>query len=137
MKRLFPPRVVGLFLSVALSFAATAAAHEVRPAYLRIQQTAADQFDLLWRVPARGDLRLGIYVRLPEHCANVGEPLAWQDEGTWVLAETLDVLERAMPESVRSLVQRKIDSPHPNPPTKAIVRGTIAEALKGRGLSCD
>lgn len=33
-----------------------------------------------------------------------------QDEGTWVLAETLDVLERAMPESVRSLVQRKIDS---------------------------
>ena len=84
MNRLSPPCVAGLFLSVALLFAAAAEAHEVRPAYLRIQQTTPDQFDLLWRVPARGDLRLGIYVRLPEHCAAVGEALAWQDEGTWV-----------------------------------------------------
>jgi hydrogenase/urease accessory protein HupE len=84
VKRRFPTRVAGLFLSLALLFATAAEAHEVRPAYLRIQQTAPGQFDLLWRVPARGDLRLGIYVRLPQHCANVGEPLAWQDEGTWV-----------------------------------------------------
>ncbi|MGK2925774.1 MAG: HupE/UreJ family protein [Lysobacterales bacterium] len=84
MTRLSPPCVAGLFLFAALLFAATAAAHEVRPAYLRIQQTAPDQFDLLWRVPARGDLRLGIYVRLPELCKEAGETLAWLDEGTWV-----------------------------------------------------
>ena len=84
MNRLSTARAAGLFLSLGLLFAAAAEAHEVRPAYLRIQQTAADQFDLLWRVPARGDMRLGIYVRLPEQCANVGEPLKWQDDGTWV-----------------------------------------------------
>ena len=56
-------------------------AHEVRPAYLLIQQTGAEQFDLLWRVPARGDLRLGIYVRLPETCEPVSEKLAWQEGG--------------------------------------------------------
>ena len=32
-----------------------------------------------------------------------------QQDGTWILGEELDVLGRAMPESVRSLVQRKID----------------------------
>jgi len=83
VSRLSPPFVTRLIL-LALMFGAAAEAHEVRPAYLRIQQTAPDHFDLLWRVPARGDLRLGIYVRLPEHCEEAGEVLAWLDEGTWV-----------------------------------------------------
>ena len=33
-----------------------------------------------------------------------------QQEGTWIVAEELASLEKAMPESVRSLVQRKIDA---------------------------
>ena len=32
-----------------------------------------------------------------------------QQDGRWMLAEELDVLERALPESMRSLVQRKMD----------------------------
>lgn len=60
------------------------AAHEIRPAYLRIQQTALEQFDILWRVPALGELRLGIYIRLPETCEPVGEVLHWQEGGTYV-----------------------------------------------------
>jgi hydrogenase/urease accessory protein HupE len=73
-----------LLLAMALIATAPATAHEVRPAYLRIQQTGEEQFDLLWRVPARGDLRLGIYVQLPEHCGEPEQPLAWQEGGTWV-----------------------------------------------------
>ena len=84
MKHPSPPVLARLFLFAAMLFTATVVAHEVRPAYLRIQQTAPDQFDLLWRVPPRGDLRLGIYVRLPEHCEETGETLAWLDEGTCV-----------------------------------------------------
>ena len=60
------------------------AGHEVRPAYLRIQQLSAEQFDVLWRVPARGELRLGIYVGLPEDCQADGDTLAWQEGGTYV-----------------------------------------------------
>lgn len=42
-------------------------AHESRPAYLQLTQTSPDTFDLLWKVPAQGDnLRLGLYVRLPD-----------------------------------------------------------------------
>ena len=73
-----------LSLALALLAAAPATAHEVRPAYLRIQQGDAEQFEVLWRVPARGDLRLGIYVRLPAHCSEPQQPLTWQEGGTWV-----------------------------------------------------
>ena len=59
-------------------------AHEVRPAYLRIQQSSDEQFDLLWRVPARGDLRLGIYVAMPDHCKPNQDPLTWQEGGTFI-----------------------------------------------------
>lgn len=82
MKRLIAHSAWVLIASVF--FASLAQAHEVRPAYLRIQQTAADQFDVLWRVPARGDLRLGIYVQLPPHCEQPQQPLSWKEEGTWI-----------------------------------------------------
>lgn len=45
-----------------------AEAHEVRPGYLELRQTAAETFDVMWKVPARGDLRLGLYPVLPESC---------------------------------------------------------------------
>ncbi len=71
-------------LLVALLLAGSVQAHEVRPAYLRIQQEGAEQFDVLWRVPARGDMRLGIYVGLPEHCSESGEKLGWIEGGTHI-----------------------------------------------------
>ena len=45
-----------------------ARAHEVRPGYLELRQTGPEIYDVFWKVPARGDLRLGLYVRLPENC---------------------------------------------------------------------
>jgi hydrogenase/urease accessory protein HupE len=50
-------------------------AHELRPAYLQLRQTEADRYDVLWKVPGQGeDLRLSLYVRLPQACANVSAP---------------------------------------------------------------
>jgi len=46
----------------------TALAHEVRPGYLELRQTGEESFDVTWKVPARGELRLGIRARLPENC---------------------------------------------------------------------
>ena len=43
-------------------------AHEVRPAYLELRQTGGDTIEVLWKVPARGDLKLSIQARLPENC---------------------------------------------------------------------
>ncbi len=52
-----------LLLNVALD------AHEVRPGYLEIRQRSAEIYDVLWKVPARGDLRLRLEVRFPEQCS--------------------------------------------------------------------
>ena len=43
-------------------------AHEVRPGYLQIKQVDTLTYDLLWKVPAKGDRRIGLYVRLPDYC---------------------------------------------------------------------
>jgi hydrogenase/urease accessory protein HupE len=79
-------RAIAIALAVLslLLVPSTGESHEVRPAYLLIRQTSAEQFDLVWRVPARGDLRLGIYVELPGSCKSNAEPLSWQEGGTHI-----------------------------------------------------
>jgi hypothetical protein len=58
-------------------FAPFAVSHEVRPAYLELRQTGPETFDVLWKVPGRGeDMRLGLYVELPSDCVNTTEPRA-------------------------------------------------------------
>jgi len=65
-----PPRA-----ALTLLLAATGTlAHEVRPAYLELRQTGAERYDVLWKVPARGDSRLGVYVRFPQACRAIGQP---------------------------------------------------------------
>jgi hypothetical protein len=46
-------------------------AHELRPGYLEIRQTHAETFHVLWKVPARADMRLAIHARFPENCKSV------------------------------------------------------------------
>ena len=45
-------------------------AHELRPGFLEIRQTGAETYDIRFKVPARGDMRLGLHVRLPAGCAD-------------------------------------------------------------------
>jgi hydrogenase/urease accessory protein HupE len=50
-------------------------AHEVRPAYLQLHQSSADTYDVLWKVPGRGEaMRLSLDVELPADCARLSEP---------------------------------------------------------------
>jgi hypothetical protein len=55
-------------LLLLVLLATAAGAHEVRPGYLELKENEAEQFDVLWKVPARGDMRLGIYAMLPDNC---------------------------------------------------------------------
>jgi hydrogenase/urease accessory protein HupE len=63
-----------LLLLLSLLGAPAVHAHEVRPAYLQIRQAGAVTYDVLWKVPARGDdMRLGLYVELPPDCVRLGD----------------------------------------------------------------
>jgi hydrogenase/urease accessory protein HupE len=66
-------RFLALLLLI-LALVRPAAAHELRPAYLELTEIAPGQFAVLWKVPAAGDRRLGLYLRLPASCHNITEP---------------------------------------------------------------
>lgn len=66
-------RLLSLF-ALLLAMACPAAAHEIRPAYLQIDETAPAQYAVLWKVPAAGDRRLALYVRFPAECRKLSEP---------------------------------------------------------------
>jgi len=63
-------------LALLLVLQGTGLAHELRPGFLEIGQTGAETYNVRFKVPARGDMRLGLYVRLPAGCANAKPPRA-------------------------------------------------------------
>jgi hydrogenase/urease accessory protein HupE len=71
------PIVACVFLAgLALLFTGTAAqAHEARPAYLELKETAPGQFSVLWRTPVLAGMRLPIVLKLPDNARNLKEPV--------------------------------------------------------------
>lgn len=68
---------VRLLLLLAMGTAIpSAAAHEIRPAFLHIREIEPSAYDLLWKTPAQGDLRLALNVILPEGCSDAGKKRA-------------------------------------------------------------
>jgi hypothetical protein len=66
-----------LFIALFVMLAPSASAHEMRPAYLQLHQTGAETYDVLWKVPGRGNnLRLGLYVEFPSNAKSLTEPRA-------------------------------------------------------------
>ena len=78
-----------LLLLLACCWCSVLGAHEVRSAYLQVQQTAEERFDMMWLVPARGEFRLDINVKLPSDCESSGEALGWLEGGTFVERRTV------------------------------------------------
>jgi len=83
-----------LLVLVVGGFAGETAAHEVRPGYLEIRQSAEDRYDIVWKVPARGEYRLSMYVRMPETCT--GAPA----HGTFVGAAFVEKWQATCPDGL-------------------------------------
>ena len=66
---------VPVFAVGVLAGATPAVAHELRPAYLALRELGADHFDVLWKVPARGEMALSLAVRLPAKCRSSAPPV--------------------------------------------------------------
>jgi hydrogenase/urease accessory protein HupE len=73
-----------LFLFVWLMACVPLFAHELRPAYLEIRETAPDQYSIFWKVPAVGDRRLALHVRLPDSCRSREAPVSMLDGGAYI-----------------------------------------------------
>lgn len=57
-----------LTLVVYVGVCMNASAHEVRPAYLELRETATDVYQVIWKQPVQADRRLPIDPVLPETC---------------------------------------------------------------------
>ena len=90
-------------VTACLLFAvAIAAAHEARPAYLEIKETAPGQFSVLWRTPVLSGMRLPIILKLPEDVKNLQEPTVQE------LADSL-VERRAIDAGPNGLAGKRIE----------------------------
>ena len=80
-----------VFLAVlAVLLAQPANSDELRPGYLEMRQTSPGAYNLLFKIPARGeDLRLAIYVKLPEGTQDVGPPARRSATGVYVERRTI------------------------------------------------
>ena len=61
-------------LACLLVTVSVARAHEARPAYLEIKETAPGQYSILWRTPVLAGMRLPIALKLPSDIKEVREP---------------------------------------------------------------
>ncbi|MGH7802361.1 MAG: HupE/UreJ family protein [Thermodesulfobacteriota bacterium] len=68
-----------IFLSVlagVLAYVPSTWAHESRPAYLEIMETAPGRYSVLWRTPIMSGMRLPVALKFPDNVRNVTEPTA-------------------------------------------------------------
>jgi hydrogenase/urease accessory protein HupE len=63
----------GLFVAV-LACVPFANAHETRPAYLEIKETAPNHYEIIWRTPVNAGMRLPIFLQFPKDARNVTAP---------------------------------------------------------------
>jgi hydrogenase/urease accessory protein HupE len=73
-----------LFAGLLFLFAGQVMAHEMRPAYLEINEMTPSVYSVLWKVPMRGDMRLRLDPRFPEHCRQVVPPSARNTAGALI-----------------------------------------------------
>ncbi len=63
-----------LWVLLASCIALSAHADVFRPAYLELREVGNDRYDVLWKVPAQGDMRLAVQVHFPAGTIQVTPP---------------------------------------------------------------
>jgi hypothetical protein len=72
-----------------LFFSVGALSHEVRPSYLQLIQETQDTYHVMWKVPAKGPLRLGIYIDFTEEVKQISEPVEYFSAGYYIATWTI------------------------------------------------
>ena len=69
------PRLLLNIIAALMIWAPSAWAHEARPAFLEIKETAPDRYNLLWRTPLLAGIRLPVVLKLPDGVCDTSEPV--------------------------------------------------------------
>jgi hydrogenase/urease accessory protein HupE len=71
-------------LITTLLGALPAAADVFRPAYLELREAGGNRYDVFWKVPAQGELRLALSVRFPDDVREIGRTPGHFSGGAYV-----------------------------------------------------
>jgi len=71
-------RLLASLLLAGLAAITVAQAHEARPAYLEIEETAPGHYTALWRTPVLAGMRLPVVLRFPDTVRELREPVVQQ-----------------------------------------------------------
>ncbi|MGA8317010.1 MAG: HupE/UreJ family protein, partial [Bradyrhizobium sp.] len=63
-----------LILLGALGHGPVALAHDSRPAYLELNETAPGRYEVLWRTPINAGMRLPVVLKFPDDTRNITAP---------------------------------------------------------------
>ncbi len=77
-----PWRVIVAVLSLVLAYGAHA--DVFRPAYLELREAGNDRYDVMWKVPAQGEMRLAVDVQFPADTVQVTQPRGLFAGGAYV-----------------------------------------------------
>jgi hypothetical protein len=121
-------QIVAVLLLAMLFVLSAARAHEVRPAYLEIKETAPGQFNVLWRTPVLAGMRLAVTLKLPDDVRNLKEPVVQE------LADSL-VDRRWIEAGPNGLAGKRIEFPGLQfTITDALVRYEMFDGRKGTAI---
>jgi HupE / UreJ protein len=80
---------LAFFLLMALLYMPSFA-HESRPAYLEIKETAPGQYSVLWRTPVLAGMRLPLALKIPDDVKNLKEPVVQELADSLVERRSID-----------------------------------------------
>lgn len=66
------PVTLAIAFAILVTACVPASAHEIRPAFLQIREIEPSTYDVLWKTPAQGDMRLALNAVMPPPCRNLG-----------------------------------------------------------------
>ncbi|MCH8336725.1 MAG: HupE/UreJ family protein, partial [Proteobacteria bacterium] len=69
---------------VLFFLASSVGAHESRPGYLQLTLTGEETVNLLLKIPALGNMRLGLYPNLPANCEAEGTPTSYIVDNAYI-----------------------------------------------------
>ena len=88
--------VLALFVYAVVGILPPLQAHEVRPGYLYITEFETNQYDVLWKVPARGDLVLSITPSFAPECKQLVPPSSRMADGAQLTRWAMDCGEKGL-----------------------------------------
>ncbi len=77
-------KLLGLVWVIFLVVSPPVFAHEVRPAYLLLEEQPEQVFSVLWKVPAKGGVGPALQLVLPDSCQRKSNPLDELRDGSYI-----------------------------------------------------